>query len=654
MKGSPFHSTRVIAGALLLCSGASLGLAQGPLDAPGSPTAPARLATAPAVILDPNLAQCIAAQGVTTSSTELSCYGYGIKSLVGLGAFTALQTLLLGSNQISSLAPLAGLTALHWLDLGSNQITDLAPLAGLSGLQELYLWDNQITDLAPLAGLSGLQELDLWFNQITNLAPLAGLTALHRLDLGSNQISNLAPLAGLTGLQDLYLDSNQISDLTPLPLLLPDGSLELSDNTDITDVRPLLSQSGIDIGLYGNDQIPCSQLAVLLAREDLRIVPPDQCASSPTEACTSYSLLLKPITFGSGPHRLASEVGIVTQGPVQLLAGADLSLRAPRHQFGPGFRVAAGAQLHARVEAVTCPAGSVPGADGVVLQPSRMSADTLDAPMPMRPDALPEAARERLAAHGVDLASIAQALLDTQGRWLLIETAQDILAVDANGVADLYRLDLIEDRLNLISGTPGGVAGNGSSRYPAADASGEWIIFQSDATDLVADDTNAVTDIFLHEWTAGLTRRITETAEQASARPAIDAAGLDLVFDQVGTDGARRILLERSWGGQAQPFEAGAGAAEASDQHHPAISADGRFVAFIAERPVADGTRCEVQFVDRARGVSQGVACPDALARATESVRPHFSPDGARLEWMFSEIDLGLMMMNPLRDAALD
>ena len=61
-------------------------------------------------------------------------------------------------------------------------------------------------------------------------------------------------------------------------------------------MRPLLSQSGITIDLRGDDQIPCSQLDALLAREDLTIAPPDDCVGSEPLCPAEAALLGQPVT----------------------------------------------------------------------------------------------------------------------------------------------------------------------------------------------------------------------------------------------------------------------------------------------------------------------------------------------------------------------
>jgi Tol biopolymer transport system component len=251
------------------------------------------------------------------------------------------------------------------------------------------------------------------------------------------------------------------------------------------------------------------------------------------------------------------------------------------------------------------------------------------------PQDLPDDIRALLAGHGIDFSAIDQALLDAQGQWLLFETTQALTRADANGTSDIYRLDLLTATLRLLSRTPRGIAGNGPSRYPTADASGELVVFQSDAPDLVADDDNGVSDIFLHEVPLALTRRLTTAARQGAAHPALDAAGEDLIYDQGPLAGPRAILVDGLWGDRSpaplslERDEAG----RVLDNHHSAISADGRYLAYREARPGAAEERCQVHFLDRDTGRFQRQPCPTPLATAPEEARPAFSADGTEVEW---------------------
>jgi len=373
--------------------------------------------------------------------------------------------------------------------------------------------------------------------------------------------------------------------------------------------------------------------------------------------CHSVPMSINAATFGPGTHSLASQQSLATQGAVRVQTGADVTFHAPFHRYGPGLRVATGAVFRARAGAVTCsaaahtPAATAPSAP--TSAPTSAAGATVEtapatAPLPFTGmDALPSWVQERLAARGIDRQAMVQALLDPQGQWLLFETPQGINPADRNGTSDIYRLDLLDERLALVSRAPSGAAGNGPSRYPAADAIGDWVVFQSEADDLVSDDDNALSDIFLHELSFGTTSRLTGTADQAAAHPALDAAGQDLLYDRQDSDGRRQVVADTLWGGVAAvPLgltQDGIGIA--LDNHHPAISADGRFVAYLTGG--GPGT-CQIHVGDRDSGRSEELPCPAEVATASDAGRPHFSADGAQLEWYFPSEDIPVQVYNPL------
>ena len=377
-----------------------------------------------------------------------------------------------------------------------------------------------------------------------------------------------------------------------------------------------------------------------------------------TGTCLADPLTINGATFGPGTHTRASQTSIATQGSVMVQTGANVTFRAPFHRYRPGLRVATGAVFRAQTGAVACsaaartPAAAAPSASASAAGAAVETAPPT-APLPFTGmDALPPWIQERLAARGIDRQAVAQALLDPQGQWLLFETPQGINPADRNGTSDIYRLDLLDERLALLSRAPSGAAGNGPSRYPAADALGDWVVFQSEANDLVSDDDNGVSDIFLHEVPFRTTRRLTATAaDQASAHPALDAAGQDLLYDRQHRDGRRQIVADTLWGGvPAVPLGLTRdGTGIAVDSHHPAISADGRFVAYLTGKTGGGGTStCRIHLGDRDSDRSEELPCPAEVEAASDAVRPNFSADGAQLQWYFPSEDIPVQVYNPL------
>jgi hypothetical protein len=76
--------------------------------------------------------------------------------------------------------------------------------------------------------------------------------------------------------------------------------------------------------------------------------------------------------------------------------------------------------------------------------------------------------------------------------------ASDLGATDTNGTTDIYQRNLAAPATTLVSANAAGAAGNGPSTWPVHDFGGTYY-FQSDASDLVPTDTNGTTDIFQRE-----------------------------------------------------------------------------------------------------------------------------------------------------------
>ena len=83
---------------------------------------------------------------------------------------------------------------------------------------------------------------------------------------------------------------------------------------------------------------------------------------------------------------------------------------------------------------------------------------------------------------------------------------------------------------NVFLWTSGAVAqvtaGNGDSRVSGISANGQFVVFDSDASDLVAGDNNSVSDVFVYDLSAGTTERVSvsSTGEQANGNSFVTGA----------------------------------------------------------------------------------------------------------------------------------
>src|SRR5260370_39419605 len=116
--------------------------------------------------------------------------------------------------------------------------------------------------------------------------------------------------------------------------------------------------------------------------------------------------------------------------------------------------------------------------------------------------------------------------LSADGGWVVfLSGAKNLTTNDApSPFLNVYARDLQAGETILVSrnriGTGGG---NGSSSSPSMSADGRWIVFESRASDLVAEDTNGASEIFLANPGQGTTSLISSglggICETPSSKP---------------------------------------------------------------------------------------------------------------------------------------
>ena len=84
------------------------------------------------------------------------------------------------------------------------------------------------------------------------------------------------------------------------------------------------------------------------------------------------------------------------------------------------------------------------------------------------------------------------------GRYIAYASpATNLVVGDANGLSDIFIYDTQNGMVMLATRPTAGGAADGASRRPSLSASGRYLSFESAATNLVASDSNGVTDVFL-------------------------------------------------------------------------------------------------------------------------------------------------------------
>lgn len=91
--------------------------------------------------------------------------------------------------------------------------------------------------------------------------------------------------------------------------------------------------------------------------------------------------------------------------------------------------------------------------------------------------------------------------MSADGRYVAFSSeATNLVPDDTNGVSDIFVHDRKTGKTRRVSVGPKGLQSNGGSLFQALTASGRAVVFTSDASNLVPGDTNGVADVFVHSW----------------------------------------------------------------------------------------------------------------------------------------------------------
>jgi len=234
------------------------------------------------------------------------------------------------------------------------------------------------------------------------------------------------------------------------------------------------------------------------------------------------------------------------------------------------------------------------------------------------------------------------------GRYVVFQSyASNLVANDKNNDSDVFLKDIQTGTLKRLSTTPSGRAGDGWSGNPDLSSDGRFVVFQSQAGNLMEGDFNGAFDIYLRELQTNTLSVLSRSADFLlgngdSVTPVINADGRLVAFASDASNlvendrnATRDVFLKNTQTGEVILISANAlGASGYGMSDSPSISADGSKVVFrsYATDLVADvendGTS-DIYVRDLATGaltlVSQGL---DDQAANGNSFDPVLSPDG--------------------------
>ena len=212
-------------------------------------------------------------------------------------------------------------------------------------------------------------------------------------------------------------------------------------------------------------------------------------------------------------------------------------------------------------------------------------------------------ALESAAPTGAANGSSQQPRISADGRVVVFASmASNVIGVAGGPIASqVMRRDRVTGATTLVSHSPAGAPGNGWSGQADVSGNGRYVVFESQATDLVPgpDANHGGSDVYLYDASDGAVRRVSltdagiQSASGQSGSPAIDAAGRVIAFASTAPlDGPARARPEQpirsvfrrdlSTGETRRLSAARGGSIPDGASFSPTISGDGGRTVFVS------------------------------------------------------------------------
>jgi len=256
-------------------------------------------------------------------------------------------------------------------------------------------------------------------------------------------------------------------------------------------------------------------------------------------------------------------------------------------------------------------------------------------------------------------------MLSANGQLVAFESrASNLVANDTNNATDVFARDLASGTTMLVSvDQAGGGSGRGASSSPMLTPDGRFVFFESTAADLVANDTNNASDVFVRDLQLGTTTLISVrsngvfSANGASTRPIPSSDGKVVLFSSAANDlvvnstsNTNNLYLRNLETGLTTLINIVPPNLSnvTVKSYNPVLSADGAFAAFQAEPPrtVTNILREGIYWCDLAAGTNVLVGGTNIITRRASGLSdlsgPVMSADGQTLAFGGFATNLGV------------
>jgi hypothetical protein len=260
--------------------------------------------------------------------------------------------------------------------------------------------------------------------------------------------------------------------------------------------------------------------------------------------------------------------------------------------------------------------------------------------------------------------------ISSDGRYVsFASAASNLVEGDTNGVTDIFVHDQQTGETERVSVSSGGTESDGASVFARIAPDGQYVVFHSDATNLVVGDTNGSRDVFLHDRQAFETVRISVSSSGIQGngdsawpnRISADSRYVAFASDasnlvEGDTNGVTDIFIHDQQTGETKRVSVSSGGTESDGASGwGTISSNGRYVTFyseatnLVENDVNEAI--DVFLHDRETGETKQISVSSSGLRGNrDSDQTSISSDGRFVAFRSDATNLVVGDMNEIQD----
>ncbi|MBI3843630.1 MAG: hypothetical protein HY292_03225 [Planctomycetes bacterium] len=243
--------------------------------------------------------------------------------------------------------------------------------------------------------------------------------------------------------------------------------------------------------------------------------------------------------------------------------------------------------------------------------------------------------------------------VSADGRYVLFQSvASNLVPTLYNGLTNIFVRDRLDGTTTQVSVAPNGDGGDAASYASSMTADGRYVAFVSNSGNLVPNDTNGTSDVFVRDRLSGITERVSVSTFSAQAEygaggstTGITGDGRFVVFESTSTslvasdnNGRTQDIFIRDRATNETKIASVGSSGVQPDQtcDSPSIAAGGRFVIFRTQAtnlvPGDTNGSFDIFVVDLAVGSTSRVSVDSDGREANDhSAQASISADGSQV-----------------------